>query len=124
MKTLEVIKDGKKIKVPAYRHATSIWYHLEGRTYKYEMPSKNRGGAGASAEDSGVFTAPMPGKIMKVMVSKGQEVKTGEVLLVMEAMKMEYSIEAPFDGTIANLECSPDQQVALGDLLVSLEKID
>ena len=59
---------------------------------------------------------------MKVFVEKGQEVKQGQVLMVMEAMKMEYAMEASFDGKVIELNHSAGDQVSLGDLLVQIEK--
>ncbi|MDD6796837.1 MAG: biotin/lipoyl-binding protein [Clostridia bacterium] len=64
--------------------------------------------------------APMPGKILKVNVSAGQAVKKGDVLVVLEAMKMENEIVAPQDGTIASVDTSAGTSVESGDVLVSL----
>jgi 3-methylcrotonyl-CoA carboxylase alpha subunit len=69
-----------------------------------------------SAAD-GAF-APMPGKIVRVMVSEGQEVKTGQTLVIMEAMKMEHSITAPHEGVVAELRVKEGQQVVEGFVLV------
>ena len=60
-------------------------------------PAAQAGAAGAVA-----VTAPMPGKILGVKASAGQAVKRGQVLLILEAMKMENEIVAPQDGTVAN----------------------
>ena len=62
--------------------------------------------------------APMPGTILKVNVSQGQAVKAGEVLCVLEAMKMENDITAPKDGTITQVATSKGASVSTGDLLV------
>ena len=57
--------------------------------------------AGASsADDEGGLTAPMPGKILEVHVSEGQSVTSGDILMVMEAMKMEHKIVASSDGRL------------------------
>lgn len=64
--------------------------------------------------------APMPGKILAVKVSAGQAVKKGDVIIVLEAMKMENDIVAPQDGTIASVSCAVGDQVEAGALLVSL----
>ena len=65
-------------------------------------------------------SAPMPGKILKVNVTAGQAVKKGDVLVVLEAMKMENEICAPQDGTVATVECSVGDSVVTGKVLVSL----
>jgi len=62
----------------------------------------------------------MPGKILKVNVKKGQEVKKGEILVVLEAMKMEHSIKAPREGVVLDLFCQIGEQVDGGIELVSL----
>ena len=63
-------------------------------------------------------TAPMPGTILKVNVSVGQAVKAGEVLCVLEAMKMENDITAPKDGTITQVVTAKGASVSTGDALV------
>ena len=62
----------------------------------------------------------MPGKVVAVKASVGQAVKKGEVVLVLEAMKMENEICAPQDGTIATVECAAGDSVESGKVLVSL----
>ena len=65
-----------------------------------------------------VVAAPMPGTIIKVNVTVGQAVKAGDVLVVLEAMKMENDITAPKDGTIAQVVTSKGASVSSGDPLV------
>ena len=65
-------------------------------------------------------TSPMPGTILAVKVSVGQQVKKGDVICVLEAMKMENDIPAPCDGTIASINTQKGASVASGDLLASI----
>ena len=65
-----------------------------------------------------VVSAPMPGTILKVNVTQGQAVKEGEVLCVLEAMKMENDIIAPKSGTITQVVTSKGANVSSGDALV------
>ena len=65
-----------------------------------------------------VVAAPMPGTIVKVNVTQGQAVKAGDVLCVLEAMKMENDITAPKDGTISQVVASKGANVSSGDPLV------
>lgn len=71
--------------------------------------------AGAST-----ITAPMPGTILKVNVNTGDRVKKGQVLLILEAMKMENEIVAASDGTVASVNVTKGASVNAGDVLVSL----
>ena len=76
--------------------------------------------APAGAQGAVKVNAPMPGKILKVNATPGSAVKKGDVLVVLEAMKMENEICAPQDGTIATVECAAGDSVESGKVLVSL----
>ena len=76
---------------------------------------KVQGSAGATA-----VNAPMPGNILKVNVSVGQQVKSGDVLCVLEAMKMENDIPAPADGVVASVNVQKGASVNSGDVLITL----
>ena len=78
-------------------------------------PKAQTGAAGAVK-----VTSPMPGTILEVKVSVGQAVKKGDVVCVLEAMKMENEIPAPEDGTVASVNIQKGASVNAGDLLVSL----
>ena len=65
-------------------------------------------------------TAPMPGTILDVKVSAGQQVKKGDVICVLEAMKMENDIPAPQDGVVASVNVQKGANVAAGDVVVTL----
>jgi len=76
--------------------------------------------AGETATEGGRLTAPMPGKVVSFAVQAGDIVKAGQVLAVLEAMKMEHTIAAPGDGTVAELLYAPGDQVAEGAELLRL----
>jgi 3-methylcrotonyl-CoA carboxylase alpha subunit len=76
--------------------------------------------AGESGAEGGRLTAPMPGKVISFAVKAGDAVKKGQPLAVMEAMKMEHTIAAPQDGTVAELLFAPGDQVAEGAELLKL----
>ena len=63
---------------------------------------------------------PMPGKILSVAVTAGQAVKKGDLLCILEAMKMQNEIYAPHDATVAEVRVAANQTVATGDALVVL----
>ena len=78
-------------------------------------------GAGDAAGAVGGLVAPMPGKLMSLLVSPGQAVRQGQALAVMEAMKMEHTISAPRDGVVAEWLHAAGDQVAEGAELLKLE---
>nr|WP_315261401.1 acetyl/propionyl/methylcrotonyl-CoA carboxylase subunit alpha [uncultured Duganella sp.] len=77
--------------------------------------------AGETETEGGRLTAPMPGKVVAVLASKGQEVKKGEALVIMEAMKMEHTIAAPHDGTVDDILYNVGDQVADGAPLLAFK---
>lgn len=74
----------------------------------------------SGTEGSVKVTAPMPGKILGVKASVGQAVKKGDVIIVLEAMKMENEVVAPEDGTVASINVSEGASVESGDVLATL----
>ncbi len=95
----------------------TIWiardgHHLELRTHR-----PLRSGAGAPA---GALEAPMPGTVLLVCVADGDTVAEGDVLLVLESMKLELAITAPHPGTVAGLALAPGDRVALKQPLVAV----
>ncbi|HUD91374.1 acetyl/propionyl/methylcrotonyl-CoA carboxylase subunit alpha [Sphingobium sp.] len=85
------------------------------------MPWRAGGAGGADASDGSILS-PMPGRIIAVSVAAGERVTKGQKLLTLEAMKMEHSLVAPFDGIIAELNADQGNQVSEGALLVKIEK--
>ena len=76
--------------------------------------------AAPAAAGATSVTAPMPGTILDVKVSVGQSVKKGDVICVLEAMKMENDIPAPADGVVASINVQKGASVAANDILASL----
>ncbi|WP_281824828.1 biotin carboxylase N-terminal domain-containing protein [Sphingobium sp. BS19] len=73
-----------------------------------------------AADGSGAILAPMPGRIIAVDISQGQKVSRGQKLLTLEAMKMEHTLTAPFDGVVAELNAIVGAQVQVDALLVRI----
>jgi 3-methylcrotonyl-CoA carboxylase alpha subunit len=78
--------------------------------------------AGEAESEGGRLTAPMPGKIVAVLVNKEQEVKKGDALLIMEAMKMEHTIAAPHDGVVEEVLYAIGDQVTEGAPLLTFKQ--
>ena len=73
-------------------------------------------------EAPGSLHAPMPGKVIRLDAVQGESVSDGDVLVVMEAMKMEHTLRAPHDGKVAEVLCEPGDQVEAGAILVVVEE--
>jgi 3-methylcrotonyl-CoA carboxylase alpha subunit len=77
--------------------------------------------AGLEAETrSGSLAAPMPGKVIQVLVKQGAKVAKGDALLILEAMKMEHTITAPADGVVQHIHYGAGEQVLEGAELITL----
>ena len=90
----------------------------DGTAYAFDLVAR---GSGHAAAGSGSILSPMPGKVIAVDVTAGQSVTKGQKLLTLEAMKMEHSLVAPFDGVVAELNASEGAQVQVEALLVRIE---
>jgi 3-methylcrotonyl-CoA carboxylase alpha subunit/acetyl-CoA/propionyl-CoA carboxylase biotin carboxyl carrier protein len=94
--------------------------HL-GNTFGFERPDAFGPGSHHVTSD-GTVLAPMPGTVLQVAVEPGQQVAEGDVLGVMEAMKMELSLKAPVAGTVATVGAAAGDQVPLGAMLFTVEE--
>ena len=95
---------------------------LDGQAWPFGLPRADRAGGGAASD--GMILSPMPGRVIVVDVALGDKVKKGQRLVVVEAMKMEQGLVAPFDGVITELKAVPNVQVAEGMLLARVEKVE
>jgi len=94
-----------------------------GNTYAFTVPDPLARDAGQGAGD-GVTRAPMPGLVRVVDVAAGAQVKAGDRLLVLEAMKMEHALRAEADGTVAEVMTNAGDQVTAGAALVRMDASD
>jgi propionyl-CoA carboxylase alpha chain len=78
--------------------------------------------AGNGGTVTGGLAAPMPGTVLAVHVAAGDEVAGGQLLMIVEAMKMEHRITAPHAGVVREVRARPGEQVAAGDLLAVLDE--
>ena len=117
MRWVEVEFQGRKYRIPALKSQGRLWFHWQGETHVFDLTAGARRG-GSEKASTGVISAPMPGKITRVSVKKGDPVTRGQPLIVMEAMKMEYTLEADRDGKVNDVSVTVGTQVGLGEVLV------
>ena len=106
--------------VPSGRRTDEPMRHLAlvnefGQTYAVTVPRHD--GTGQASAADGAIIAPMPGKVIAVDVAEGQAVTAGQRLMVLEAMKMEHALAAPFDGVVEGLVVSAGGQVQVEAVL-------
>ena len=118
-----IVIDGEEVGARVVRHGRDITMFLDGATHVFTLPDPLDGDEQTLAGDDRVL-APMPGLIKLVPVAPGACVRRGEPLVVMEAMKMEHTLRAPFDGTVAEVLVGEGEQVAADRLLLVMDTPD
>ena len=124
MAKFQIEIDGQDREVQAEIIDKKIWFKLNDQVYSHDLVdlseshSKKSKSAGKSADR---IVAPMPGKVTKIFISQGQSVQKGDALLVMEAMKMEYTLKADTLAQVEKLSAQVGDQVTLGQLLIQLK---
>ena len=99
------------------------WLHFGGKTWAQDSDTKSRQRrAGQKQGSQDQITAPMPGKIIKVAITGGEMTEAGQVVIIMEAMKMEYTLKTDRPVKIDSVLVKSGQQVRLGETLVSFVK--
>jgi 3-methylcrotonyl-CoA carboxylase alpha subunit len=99
--------------------AADVLSFVDGFAHRYVLAEPR--GSGVGGVGDGVILSPMPGRIIAVDVAAGDRVAKGQKLLTLEAMKMEHSLTAPFDGMVAELNCEVGAQVQVEALLARIE---
>jgi len=97
------------------------WVFIDGETFTIEVEPAERARSRRGSSGNEGLAAPMPATVIKVLVEPGAQVQRGDVLVLLEAMKMELPIRAPRDGRVKALHCRPGELVQPGTPLVDLE---
>jgi biotin carboxyl carrier protein len=114
-----LVKDDEARTAYAVVQGRTTWVFLDGNVYVIQPGVAAGRSAVPEAESS--LAAPMPARVLSVAVEVGQTVAKGDVLVTLEAMKMELPIRAPRDGTVAAVSCQTGRMVGAGDPLVELK---
>lgn len=116
--------DGRRHRVRYWRQGPVLHLHLRGEILRVQLedPDEDRGSDPSVA--SPVLRAPMPGKVLEVLVEEGQEVSAGTPLVRLEAMKMEIDLDAPGDGVVGSVFVRAGDLVEPDAELVRLEPVD
>jgi len=117
---IELEVDGRRLRA-AVTVADGVGYVTLGRT-TVTLPVKPRFAVPGSELPTGGLVAPMPGSVIELRCAVGDTVDAGQVLVVLEAMKMEHHITAPFAGTVTELPIAVGDQVENGALLLTIEE--
>jgi biotin carboxyl carrier protein len=116
--TLDI--DGRQTQVVVAADGTRRWVAVDGATYVLEPTTGRRGGR-QSGGGAGPLTAQMPGQVAGVYVAMGDKVEKGQKLVLLEAMKMELQVAAPYAGQVHALHVTPGEVVKRGQTLVEVE---
>jgi 3-methylcrotonyl-CoA carboxylase alpha subunit len=113
--------DGRTERLRAVAHGDTIYVQFRGRSIKVNRMDPTRASASGAAGGAGASHAPMPGVVVSVLVTVGQQVTNGEALLVIESMKLQMTISATLDGEVAELPLAVGQTFQRNDMLVRLK---
>lgn len=118
--------DGAEKIVAAEVIDKKIWFKIDHQIYSYDIIDLAEGHfkkSKAAGKSSDKVSAPMPGKVTRIFISEKQAVNKGEALLVMEAMKMEYTLKSDIAATVEKIYFRVGDQVTLNSLMVQLKEI-
>jgi biotin carboxyl carrier protein len=122
---LSVLMDGKAYEIKREHTATDVYVWVGSVRYLAEVrdPRSLRGRKGANADTEGPkkLLAPMPGKVVRVLIGAQQAVEAGQSILVVEAMKMQNDIKSPKKGIVQKIVAAEGANVNAGDVLAIVE---
>ena len=118
-----VLLDGRSYEARVEETSEGLTVFVEGRRFSVEISdprSWSRKAAAGRGEGVQTISAPMPGKVVRILVAAGDTVEAGQGLMVVEAMKMQNEMKAPRAGTVLTLAASEGATVVAGETLATL----
>ena len=122
----KVIVDGEELEVEIEVVEEKWLATVMGKTFTIEIPDatptvQKKRSSGKKKKKSGTVSANIPGKIVTIEVKEGQQVSEGQVVLILEAMKMQNEIQAPVNGTVISVNCGEGDSIEANVPLVVIE---
>ncbi len=111
---------GRRRRLAVVRTPAGVWVGWSGRA-RFFAPERSGEERGKVHHDE--LRAPMTARVVKVQTRTGDRVSAGQVLLILEAMKMEYQLQAPYEATVEGVFCKEGELVDLGRTLAKLTEI-
>lgn len=124
--TRKVIVDGEELEVEIEVVEGKWLATVMGKTFTIEIPDatptvQKKRSSGKKKKKSGTVSANIPGKIVTIEVKEGQQVSEGQVVLILEAMKMQNEIQAPVNGTVISVNCGEGDSIEANVPLVVIQ---
>ena len=116
----ELVSDSGRTLAYGLRGSNATWVFLDGRVFVIRTDEAQE--SRARQHDDALLGAPMPATVVAINVAPGQEVKAGDTLIVLEAMKMELAVTAPTDGRVRRVACRAGELVQPGVPLVEFDE--
>lgn len=118
-----ILLDRKNMKAYVAESDEHVYVHIGGKIIKLRKPGAASGGFGGAGGEFGVtdeISTPMPGKVVKILVSEGDRVKEGQPLVIVESMKMENEIKSPTAAEVVSVNFSNGDLVEPGQPIIKL----
>ena len=120
MKFLDKEWKRKNYKLYAQRDKNTLWIHFQGQTWAWKNQQSSEKKGKKDFRSKGLIVSALPGRIQKIFVKKADKVKRGQNLLILSAMKIEYSFKAEGEGLVEKVFCELDQTVESGQKLMKI----
>ena len=121
MKFLEREWKGNNYRFYVQKDKNSLWIHYQGQIWLWKKQSSQKSKSKKEKKISDLIVSPIPGKIQKIFVKKNDKVKTGDDLLLLSAMKIEYRFQAEAEGLVEEISCEPGQTAEANKELIKIK---